>query len=195
MAQLDAANARRQQAAAEWFPRLFLDASFGRQDVELNGIGLGAARYTNVAGAAGDADLQRRPHAGHQRHRRERPARSAAARRGRHRARAGGRGERARRARVRAAARAVAAGRRRPRPTRRWAARNRSTTAGRSTCCRCSTRSARAWRCASAPTTASTQLLLDSVQLYKALGGGWQVFEPAVQAAAQPPHVASASQP
>jgi outer membrane protein TolC len=25
----------------------------------------------------------------------------------------------------------------------------------------------------------STQLLLDSVQLYKALGGGWQVFEPA----------------
>jgi outer membrane protein TolC len=50
MAQLDAANARRKQAAAEWFPRLFLDASFGRQNVELNSIGLGAARYTNVAG-------------------------------------------------------------------------------------------------------------------------------------------------
>ena len=50
MAQLDAANARRQQAAAEWFPRLFLDASFGRQNVELNSIGLGSARYTNVAG-------------------------------------------------------------------------------------------------------------------------------------------------
>ena len=31
----------------------------------------------------------------------------------------------------------------------------------------------------------STQLLLDSVQLYKALGGGWQVFEPAAQTAAQ----------
>ena len=29
-----------------------------------------------------------------------------------------------------------------------------------------------------------TQLLLDSVQLYKALGGGWQVFEPANQPAA-----------
>ena len=29
----------------------------------------------------------------------------------------------------------------------------------------------------------NTQLLLDSVQLYKALGGGWQVFEPAVPAA------------
>jgi outer membrane protein TolC len=25
---------------------------------------------------------------------------------------------------------------------------------------------------------ANTQLLLDSVQLYKALGGGWQAFEP-----------------
>ena len=49
MAQLDAANARRREAAAEWFPRLFLDASFGRQNTQLNGIGLGAARYTNVA--------------------------------------------------------------------------------------------------------------------------------------------------
>jgi len=28
-----------------------------------------------------------------------------------------------------------------------------------------------------------TQLLLDSVQLYKALGGGWQVFEPAAPSA------------
>jgi outer membrane protein TolC len=32
----------------------------------------------------------------------------------------------------------------------------------------------------------STQLLLDSVQLYKALGGGWQVFEPAAAPEAQP---------
>src|SRR6185369_7886525 len=30
-AQLDAANARRQQAQAEWFPRLFLGAMFGRE--------------------------------------------------------------------------------------------------------------------------------------------------------------------
>jgi outer membrane protein, multidrug efflux system len=29
-----------------------------------------------------------------------------------------------------------------------------------------------------------TQLLLDSVQLYKALGGGWQVFEPVAEHAA-----------
>ncbi|WP_137820660.1 efflux transporter outer membrane subunit [Pseudomonas sp. 2FG] len=49
MAQLDAANARRQQAAAEWFPRLFLGASYGRQGLELNGLDLGAARFTNVA--------------------------------------------------------------------------------------------------------------------------------------------------
>jgi len=50
MAQLDAANARRKQAAAEWFPRLFLGASFGSQNVGLNGVGLGAARFSNVAG-------------------------------------------------------------------------------------------------------------------------------------------------
>ena len=30
----------------------------------------------------------------------------------------------------------------------------------------------------------NTQLLLDSVQLYKALGGGWQAFEPAAEPAA-----------
>jgi len=48
-AQLDAANARRQQAAAEWFPRLFLSAAYGREKIEPNGIGLGAARFTNVA--------------------------------------------------------------------------------------------------------------------------------------------------
>jgi NodT family efflux transporter outer membrane factor (OMF) lipoprotein len=49
-AQLDAANARRQQAHAEWFPRLFLGAFFGRERLELNDFSLGAARFTNVAG-------------------------------------------------------------------------------------------------------------------------------------------------
>jgi NodT family efflux transporter outer membrane factor (OMF) lipoprotein len=48
-AQLDAANARRRQAAAEWFPRLFLGALFGREGLEVNGISYGAARYSNVA--------------------------------------------------------------------------------------------------------------------------------------------------
>lgn len=48
-AQLDAANARRQQAYAEWFPRLFLGALFGPGGAELNGVGLGTVRFTNAA--------------------------------------------------------------------------------------------------------------------------------------------------
>ena len=48
-AELDAANARRQQAAAEWFPRLFLGANFGRERFDLNGTDIGAARFTNVS--------------------------------------------------------------------------------------------------------------------------------------------------
>jgi NodT family efflux transporter outer membrane factor (OMF) lipoprotein len=49
-AELDAANARRREAAAEWFPRLFLGASYGRERFELNGNDIGSARFTNVAG-------------------------------------------------------------------------------------------------------------------------------------------------
>jgi len=49
-AQLDAANWRRQQAAAEWFPRLFLNALFGSQHVDVNDMGLGTARFSNVFG-------------------------------------------------------------------------------------------------------------------------------------------------
>ena len=48
-AQLDAANARRQQAHAEWFPHLFVDALFGRTTMDLNGAAIGATRYTNAA--------------------------------------------------------------------------------------------------------------------------------------------------
>jgi NodT family efflux transporter outer membrane factor (OMF) lipoprotein len=48
-AQLEAANARRQQAVAEWFPRLFLGAMFGGEGLDVNGVALGAARFTNVA--------------------------------------------------------------------------------------------------------------------------------------------------
>ena len=48
-AQLDAANARRQQAMAEWFPRLFLGAVFGREGLDVNSMALGAARFANVA--------------------------------------------------------------------------------------------------------------------------------------------------
>jgi outer membrane protein, multidrug efflux system len=48
-AQLDAANARRRQATAEWFPRLFVGALFGRQSLESNAVDLGAARFSNAA--------------------------------------------------------------------------------------------------------------------------------------------------
>jgi outer membrane protein, multidrug efflux system len=47
-AQLAAANARRQQAAAEWFPRLFVSAVFGRDKLELNDMGIGASRFSNA---------------------------------------------------------------------------------------------------------------------------------------------------
>jgi multidrug efflux system outer membrane protein len=49
-AQLDAANWRRQEAKAEYFPRLFVSALFGRQTLELNDVDLGATRFTNVSG-------------------------------------------------------------------------------------------------------------------------------------------------
>jgi len=49
-AQLDAANWRRQQAKAEYFPRLFLSALFGRQTMELNDFDLGATRFSMVSG-------------------------------------------------------------------------------------------------------------------------------------------------
>lgn len=48
-AQLDAANARRQQAKAEWFPRLLLTAVFGRGTVDANAMALGPARFSNAA--------------------------------------------------------------------------------------------------------------------------------------------------
>jgi multidrug efflux system outer membrane protein len=48
-AQLQAANFRRRQAATEWFPRLFLSALFGRQNVDVNSVDLGATRFSNVA--------------------------------------------------------------------------------------------------------------------------------------------------
>jgi multidrug efflux system outer membrane protein len=47
--QLDAANARRQQAHAEWFPRLFASALFGEGSMDLNDHSLGSTRFTNVA--------------------------------------------------------------------------------------------------------------------------------------------------
>lgn len=48
-AQLTAANFRRQQAAAEWFPRLFVGAMFGRDSLELNKFDIGTSRFTNAS--------------------------------------------------------------------------------------------------------------------------------------------------
>jgi multidrug efflux system outer membrane protein len=48
-AQLDAANERRQQAKAEWFPRLFLGALFGSENVQINGTSVGSARFSSAA--------------------------------------------------------------------------------------------------------------------------------------------------
>lgn len=48
-AQLDAANARRRQAKAEWFPRLLMSAVFGRSTADANSMALGPARFSNAA--------------------------------------------------------------------------------------------------------------------------------------------------
>jgi outer membrane protein, multidrug efflux system len=48
--QLDAANWRRQQAKAEYFPRLFASALLGSQSVEQNNFDLGSTRFSLVAG-------------------------------------------------------------------------------------------------------------------------------------------------
>ena len=48
-AQLDAANARRREAAAEWFPRLFVSALLGRGTMNVNDQALGPARFSNAA--------------------------------------------------------------------------------------------------------------------------------------------------
>jgi multidrug efflux system outer membrane protein len=49
-AQLEAANLRRRQAKAEWFPRLFLSALFGGQTTEVNDFDVGSARFGLAAG-------------------------------------------------------------------------------------------------------------------------------------------------
>jgi len=48
--QLDAANWRRQQAKAEYFPRLLASALFGRQSAEAGNFDLGSTRFSLVSG-------------------------------------------------------------------------------------------------------------------------------------------------
>ena len=178
MAQLDAANARRQQAAAEWFPRLFLDASFGRQNVELNSIGLGSARYTNVAGLLAMPIFN----AGRTR------ALNEVAESGQREALL-----RAEDGMVRALedvenSLVALAQQRRRTDALQSAARSAEAALGRAQSLfdrgqidLLPLLDAQRSRLAVSLSAndSSTQLLLDSVQLYKALGGGWQVFEPA----------------
>jgi NodT family efflux transporter outer membrane factor (OMF) lipoprotein len=190
MAQLDAANARRQQAAAEWFPRLFLDASFGRQNVELNSIGLGSARYTNVAGLLAMPIFN----AGRTR------ALNEVAESGQREALL-----RAEDGMVRALedvenSLVALSDERQRSQSLQVAAASAESALGRAQSLYDrgqidllplldAQRSRLAVRLSA--NDSSTQLLLDSVQLYKALGGGWQVFEPASQNAAPPANGAS----
>lgn len=185
MAQLDAANARRQQAAAEWFPKLFLDASFGRQNVELNNMGLGSARYTNVAGLLAM------------------PIFNAGRTQALNDAAASGQREAVLRAEdgmVRAledvenALVALASERQRSHALQA-AASSAEAALGRAQSLYDRGQidllpllDAQRSRLAVSlgANDSSTRLLLDSVQLYKALGGGWQVFEPVADSAHPP---------
>ena len=182
-AQLDAANARRRQAKAEYFPRLFVNALLGGQNVELNSFNAGTTGFSLVTGllampvfnagrtqaineiaASGQSESLIRYEDGIVRALEDVENALVALRDERQRAES---------LKTAAASADAALGRaqslyergqidllplldaQRIRLTVRLSAND-----------------------------SSTQLLLDSVQLYKALGGGWQVFEPGGQPAA-----------
>jgi len=194
IARLDAANARRLEAAAEWFPRLFLDASFGRQNVEVNGLGLGFARYANVAGLLAMPIFN----AGRTR------AFNEIAESGQREALL-----RAEDGMVRALeevenALVTLSAERQRSQSLKAAATSADSALGRAQSLydrgqidllplldaqrvRLNVRLA--------ANDSSTRLLLDSVQLYKALGGGWQVFEPAADALEHPPAASAFREP
>jgi outer membrane protein TolC len=177
-AQLDAANWRRQQAKAEYFPRLFASALLGRQSLEMNAFDLGATRFSLVAGLitmplfnwgrtqaineiaeAGQSQALLRVEDGIVRALEDVENALVALRDER---------QRAELLRTAAASAEAALGRAQSLYNRGQidllplldAQRSRLTVQ-------------------ISANDSSTQLLLDSVQLYKALGGGWQVFEPA----------------
>jgi multidrug efflux system outer membrane protein len=177
-AQLDAANSRRRQAKAEWFPRLFLGALFGRQSVELNDFDLGATRFSLASGllavpifnagrtgaineiaASGQSEALIRYEDGIVRALEDVENALVALRDERQRAES---------LQTAATAADAALGRAQSLYDR-----------GQTDLLPLldSQRSRLAVRVGL--NDSKTQLLLDSVQLYKALGGGWQVFEPA----------------
>jgi outer membrane protein, multidrug efflux system len=186
MAQLDAANARRQQAAAEWFPRLFLGASFGRQNVESNNIGLGSARFTNVASmlampifnAGRTQAINQIAESGQREALLRAEDGMVRALEDVENALVSLSSERRRSALLQSAATSAdgALGRAQSLYERGQISLLPLLDAQRA---RLAVRMA--------ANDSSTRLLLDSVQLYKALGGGWQVFETPAQAAAPTP--------
>jgi outer membrane protein TolC len=194
-AQLDAANARRQQAHAEWFPRLFVGALFGSGHAEVNDFSLGSARYLNAAALLAM------------------PIFNAGRTQAINEIAEAGQSEAVLRyedAIVRALedvenSLSVVGNERQRADTLAAAAASAEAAFGRAQSLYnrgqidllplLDAQRQRLIVRVSA-NDSQTQLLLDSVQLYKALGGGWQVFEPAGQAATQPPaHVARASLP
>ncbi|HET7366017.1 MAG TPA: TolC family protein [Burkholderiales bacterium] len=176
-AQLEAANARRQQAAAEWFPRLFVGAAFGRERFEVNGTDIGPARFSNVAGLIAM------------------PIFNAGRTRAINDIAAAGQSEavlRYENAIVRAledvenTLTALAQERQRTQDLETASA-SAEAALGRAQSLYSRGQTdllplldAQRARLAArvAANDGNTQLLIDSVQLYKALGGGWQVFEP-----------------
>jgi NodT family efflux transporter outer membrane factor (OMF) lipoprotein len=182
-AQLDAANARRRQAKAEYFPRLFLGALLGGQNVSLNsfnagttGFGLAAAllqmpvfnagrtRAINDIAESGQSEALMRYEDGIVRALEDVENTLVALRDERQRADS---------LHTAATAAEAALGHAQSLYNRGQidllplldAQRQRLTVRINSN-------------------DSNTQLLLDSVQLYKALGGGWQVFDPVKPAAA-----------
>jgi NodT family efflux transporter outer membrane factor (OMF) lipoprotein len=178
--QLDAANWRRQQAKAEYFPRLFASALLGRQSLEMNDFDLGTTRFSLVSGLitmplfnwgrtgaineiaeAGQIQTLLRLEDGIVRALEDVENSLVALR-----------DERQRAALLRAAAASAesALGRAQSLYNRGQIDLLPLLDAQRS-------------RLAVqvSANDSSTQLLLDSVQLYKALGGGWQVFEPVTE--------------
>lgn len=176
--QLDSANWRRQQAKAEYFPRLFASALFGRQSLEMNDFDLGSARFglasgliamplfnwgrtqaINEVAEAGQGQALLQYEDGIVRALEDVENALVALRDER---------QRAELLRSAAASAEVALGRAQSLYDRGQIDLLPLLDAQRSRLV-----------VQIGANDSSTQLLIDSVQLYKALGGGWQIFEPA----------------
>jgi NodT family efflux transporter outer membrane factor (OMF) lipoprotein len=175
--QLDAANWRRQQAKAEYFPRLFASALLGSQSLELNDFDLGAARFSLVAGLIAmplfnwgrTQAINEAAEAGQTQALLRLEDSIVRALEDVENSLVALRDERQRAALLQSAAASAAA-----------ALGRAQSLYNRGQIDLLPLLDAQRSRLAVqiSANDSSTQLLLDSVQLYKALGGGWQVFEP-----------------